>query len=180
MIWQVDVYELEPKLHERQWKARQQRARDDAGAIRPPSGGGSGKRTTAAARLAAARAAEAAKAAAKAAAQAAPPPRGWRGLDETGELTKRLAQQQRQGDPGNQGVVWPRIAEVGLLVALGGGGTLLRYALQQMQAEGWYEFAITQVRRACLHATVEKRPSRELRRARNHSRRSSSGPSDYG
>ena len=55
-----------------------------------------------------------------------------------------LAQQEREGDPTKQGVVWPRIAEIGLLVSLGGGGTLLRFALQRIKAEGFYQFVVCQ------------------------------------
>ena len=73
-----------------------------------------------------------------------------RKIDEDGSLTERLAQQERQGDPVKTGVVWPRIAELGLLVSLGGGGVVLRYALQQLQAQGWYEYVVCQATLAAV------------------------------
>ena len=75
---------------------------------------------------------------------------GMRKIDEDGSLTERLAQQERQGDPVKTGVVWPRIAELGLLVSLGGGGVVLRYALQQLQAQGWYEYVVCQATLAAV------------------------------
>ena len=84
------------------------------------------------------------KSAASSNGSAAKEPPGVRRLDEDGTLTKRLARQERTGDPTREGVVWSRIAEVGLLISLGGGGMLLRYALQTLQAEGWYDFVVCQ------------------------------------
>eukprot|EP00900_Chrysochromulina_parva_P012191 jgi/Chrpa1/20973/Chrysochromulina_OHIO_Genome00008881-RA len=75
---------------------------------------------------------------------------GMRKIDEDGSLTERLAQLERQGDPAKTGVVWPRIAELGLLVSLGGGGVVLRYALQQLQAQGWYEYVVCQATLAAV------------------------------
>ncbi len=46
--------------------------------------------------------------------------------------------------------MWSRIAEVGLLVSLGGGGSLLRFALQQMQKDGWYHFVVCQATLAAV------------------------------
>jgi len=65
-------------------------------------------------------------------------------------LTSSLAQQERRGDPTKDGVQWTRIAEVGLLASLGGGGTLVRYALQRLKAEGHYHFAVCQATLAAV------------------------------
>ena len=75
---------------------------------------------------------------------------GMRKVDDDGSLTKRLAQQERKGDPAKEGVVWPRICELGLLVSLGGGGSLLRFALQRLQSEGWYEYCVCQATLAAV------------------------------
>ena len=75
---------------------------------------------------------------------------GLRRLDEDGSLTAKLRREERNGDPTREGVVWPRIAEVGLLVSLGGGGTLLRFALQKLQDEGFYHFAACQATLAAV------------------------------
>jgi len=75
---------------------------------------------------------------------------GMRKVDEDGALTRLLAQQEHEGDPTKEGVVWPRVAELGLLVSLGGGGTLLRFSLQHLQAEGWYHFVVCQATLAAV------------------------------
>ena len=80
----------------------------------------------------------------------AEPGEGLRQIDEDGAMTRRLAQQSHEGDPTKEGVVWPKIAELGLLVSLGGGGALLRFALQQLQREGWYEFICCQATLAAV------------------------------
>ena len=77
-------------------------------------------------------------------------PPGVRKLDEDGSLTRRLGMQKKEGDPTRHGVVWPRIAELGLLVSLGGGGAVLRYALQQIVAEGKYDFVVCQATLAAV------------------------------
>ena len=63
-----------------------------------------------------------------------------------------LAQQERRGDPTKDGVQWTRIAEVGLLASLGGGGggSLLRFALQRLKAEGQFRFAVCQATLAAV------------------------------
>ena len=49
--------------------------------------------------------------------------------DVTGLLARELAAQIHDGDPDGEGVIWPRIAEVSLLGALGCGGWLLKLML---------------------------------------------------
>ena len=50
----------------------------------------------------------------------------------------------RHGDPLTSGVVWPRIAELALLVAIGGGSALLRFVLDTLKAEERYEYVVCQ------------------------------------
>ena len=88
--------------------------------------------------------------AAKSAEPSQPAIPGLRSMDEDGSLTARLQKEVHNGDPTREGVVWPRIAEVGLLISLGGGGTLLRFALQRLKAEGWYHFAACQATLAAV------------------------------
>ena len=64
--------------------------------------------------------------------------------DDSGALTTALNAQFRTGDPLDGGVVWPRVAEITLLGALGCGGWLLRYALQELAASEQYDFVVLQ------------------------------------
>jgi len=65
--------------------------------------------------------------------------------DVTGLLARELAAQIHDGDPDGEGVIWPRIAEVSLLGALGCGGWLLKLMLEELEAASSpYEYVILQ------------------------------------
>ena len=73
-----------------------------------------------------------------------------RALDMHGELARELQEQQRYGDPTTTGVVWPRVAEVGLLAGLGCGKLLVGLALEELRASGDYDFAVLQATMASV------------------------------
>ena len=73
-----------------------------------------------------------------------------RALDMHGELARELQEQQRYGDPTTTGVVWPRVAEVGLLAGLGCGKLLVALALEELRASGDYDFAVLQATMASV------------------------------
>ena len=55
--------------------------------------------------------------------------------------------QLHAGDPDNEGVVWPQIAEIALLGALGCGRRLIELLLDELEAEGsTYLYVVTQAR----------------------------------
>lgn len=54
-------------------------------------------------------------------------------VDEDGSLAKELQKTVRLGDPYNEGIVWPRIAEISLLGALGCGKALLQLVVEQLE-----------------------------------------------
>lgn len=56
-----------------------------------------------------------------------------RKIDLDGSLAQELENTVRLGDPYNEGIVWPRIAEVSLLGALGCGKQLLKLAIEQLE-----------------------------------------------
>jgi hypothetical protein len=53
-------------------------------------------------------------------------------VDWDGALSHELDQQARSGDPTNEGVVWPRVAELSLLGALGCGKWLVQTLLAEL------------------------------------------------
>ena len=57
---------------------------------------------------------------------------GTRKFDQDGSLAAGLQSTVRCGDPWNEGIVWPRIAEISLLGGLGCGKTLLSLALEKL------------------------------------------------
>ena len=66
-------------------------------------------------------------------------------LDADGSLAEALQAQPREGDPAVSGVVWPTIAEIALLGALGCGGYLLKLLLETLAAEApQYRFVVVQ------------------------------------
>lgn len=73
------------------------------------------------------------------------------GRIDDGSLTKALESQPRSGDPHGAGVVWPTIAEISLVGALGCGEYLLQMALEDIERRGSYEFVV-------LEATETSRP----------------------
>eukprot|EP00537_Pseudo-nitzschia_pungens_P014004 CAMPEP_0172385816 /NCGR_PEP_ID=MMETSP1061-20121228/3429_1 /TAXON_ID=37318 /ORGANISM="Pseudo-nitzschia pungens, Strain cf. pungens" /LENGTH=1063 /DNA_ID=CAMNT_0013114967 /DNA_START=242 /DNA_END=3433 /DNA_ORIENTATION=- len=54
-------------------------------------------------------------------------------IDEDGSLAKALEKTVRLGDPYNEGIVWPRIAEISLLGALGCGKVLVQLVIEQLE-----------------------------------------------
>lgn len=54
-------------------------------------------------------------------------------IDEDGSLAKELQRTVHLGDPYNEGIVWPRIAEISLLGALGCGRTLVQLVIEQLE-----------------------------------------------
>mmetsp|Transcript_6926 Transcript_6926/g.7922 ORF Transcript_6926/g.7922 Transcript_6926/m.7922 type:complete len:1045 (+) Transcript_6926:284-3418(+) len=54
-------------------------------------------------------------------------------IDEDGCLAKNLQKTIRLGDPYNEGIVWPRIAEISLLGALGCGRNLVQLVIEQLE-----------------------------------------------
>ena len=70
---------------------------------------------------------------------------------DDGTLTKELESQPRSGDPHGAGVVWPTIAEISLVGALGCGEYLVQMALDDIERQGCYEFVV-------LEATETSRP----------------------
>mmetsp|Transcript_27416 Transcript_27416/g.64236 ORF Transcript_27416/g.64236 Transcript_27416/m.64236 type:complete len:1027 (+) Transcript_27416:261-3341(+) len=54
-------------------------------------------------------------------------------IDEDGSLAKELAKTVHSGDPYNEGIVWPRIAEISLLGALGCGRVLVKLVIEQLE-----------------------------------------------
>jgi hypothetical protein len=62
------------------------------------------------------------------------PMRG-RSVDRDGELAMALQNTVRLGDPYNEGIVWPRIAEISLLGGLGCGKALVQLVLEDLEAK---------------------------------------------
>ena len=61
-------------------------------------------------------------------------PETQRQVDRDGTLSKELQSTVRLGDPHNEGIVWPRIAEISLLGSLGGcGRTLVSLVLEDLE-----------------------------------------------
>lgn len=54
-------------------------------------------------------------------------------IDKAGKLAKELQKTVRLGDPYNEGIVWPRIAEISLLGGLGCGRNLVRLVVEQLE-----------------------------------------------
>jgi hypothetical protein len=60
-------------------------------------------------------------------------PKKQRLVDRDGRLARELQQTVRMGDPYNEGIVWPRVAEISLLGALGCGRALVKLAIEQLE-----------------------------------------------
>ena len=58
-----------------------------------------------------------------------------RRVDRDGELAMALQNTIRLGDPYNEGIVWPRIAEISLLGGLGCGKALVQLVLEDLEAK---------------------------------------------
>jgi GNAT superfamily N-acetyltransferase len=66
-------------------------------------------------------------------------------VDEDGALAVELQAQLHAGDPDSEGIVWPRIAELSLLGALGCGRQLVELVIANCEAEDSpYEFLVVQ------------------------------------
>ena len=64
--------------------------------------------------------------------------------DTNGDLSAELEAQERSGDPLAGGVVFPTIAEIGLVGALGCGEYLLRMALDDIRTRERYQYVVLQ------------------------------------
>jgi hypothetical protein len=73
-----------------------------------------------------------------------------RALDVDGRIANELQAQTRFGDPTTTGVVWPKVAEVGLVAGLGAGKLLVRLALEELRASGEFDFAVLQATMASV------------------------------
>jgi hypothetical protein len=65
-------------------------------------------------------------------------------VDSDGSLAAELEKQERSGDPLAGGVVFPSIAEIGLVGGLGCGEYLLRMALDDIRTSGKYHYVVLQ------------------------------------
>lgn len=61
------------------------------------------------------------------------PSKKQRLVDRDGRLASELQQTVRLGDPYDEGIIWPRIAEISLLGALGCGRTLVKLLIEQLE-----------------------------------------------
>lgn len=57
-----------------------------------------------------------------------------RKFDEDGSLAAQIQNTVRCGDPWNEGIVWPRVAEISLLGALGCGRVLLSLVIERLES----------------------------------------------
>lgn len=73
------------------------------------------------------------------------------GFVDDGSFSEGLERQPRSGDPLAEGVVWPTIAEMSLVGALGCGEYLLQMALDDIARRGTYDYVV-------LEATDMSRP----------------------
>mmetsp|Transcript_13205 Transcript_13205/g.25039 ORF Transcript_13205/g.25039 Transcript_13205/m.25039 type:complete len:752 (-) Transcript_13205:223-2478(-) len=67
-----------------------------------------------------------------------------RKVDENGEIARQLSDQFHHGDPLKEGIMWPRVAEISLVGALGCGGWLVSLVLEEMEAENQYDWVVLQ------------------------------------
>eukprot|EP00968_Pinguiococcus_pyrenoidosus_P017075 scaffold1661_cov251-Pinguiococcus_pyrenoidosus.AAC.15 len=63
-------------------------------------------------------------------------------VDEDGALADALNGVQHAGNWQDQGVIWDRVAEIGLVGALGCGDWLMRLVLDEIQLQGQYDFVV--------------------------------------
>eukprot|EP00592_Proboscia_alata_P008802 CAMPEP_0194364116 /NCGR_PEP_ID=MMETSP0174-20130528/12023_1 /TAXON_ID=216777 /ORGANISM="Proboscia alata, Strain PI-D3" /LENGTH=1007 /DNA_ID=CAMNT_0039137973 /DNA_START=49 /DNA_END=3069 /DNA_ORIENTATION=+ len=64
--------------------------------------------------------------------------------DHDGCLSSLLEAQPRSGDPFGTGVVWPTIAEIGILCGVGCGEYLFRMAIDEIISKGTYDYIVLQ------------------------------------
>jgi hypothetical protein len=65
-------------------------------------------------------------------------------VDADGSLACELQAELHGGDPDGEGIVWPRIAELSLLGALGCGRWLVELIIGELEASGDYSYIVTQ------------------------------------
>ena len=66
-------------------------------------------------------------------------------VDREGSISRDLMAQIYAGDPDGEGIVWPRVAELSLLGALGCGGWLLQLVIDGLETEqSPYRYVVTQ------------------------------------
>ena len=66
-------------------------------------------------------------------------------VDREGCISRDLMAQIYAGDPDGEGIVWPRVAELSLLGALGCGGWLLQLVIDGLETEqSPYRYVVTQ------------------------------------
>ena len=64
--------------------------------------------------------------------------------DHDGLLAGELELQFRSGDPRGEGVIWPKVAEISLMGALGCGELLMQLVLEEMEAAHTFDYAVVQ------------------------------------
>jgi hypothetical protein len=67
--------------------------------------------------------------------------------DQDNSLSMELDAQERSGNPDAEGIIWPNCAELSLLGGLGCGTMLVRLLMEQLEADGKFDYVIVQVRR---------------------------------
>ena len=67
-----------------------------------------------------------------------------KGIVDDGTLSTELELQSRSGDPTATGVVWPTVAEISLVGALGCGEYLVRLGLDDLSKRGGYDYVVLQ------------------------------------
>ena len=65
-------------------------------------------------------------------------------VDADGSLSNELNAQFHHGDPKVEGVVWPRVAEISLVGALGCGRWLVELIVEEMESKNEYDFIVLQ------------------------------------
>jgi hypothetical protein len=65
-------------------------------------------------------------------------------VDADGSLALELESMERSGDPLREGIVFPQLAEIGLVGGLGCGEYLLRMALDHIRTKGQYKYVVLQ------------------------------------
>ena len=66
-------------------------------------------------------------------------------IDSDGSLSAALNEQVHDGDPDGEGVIWPHLAEISLLGALGCGAWLLRLIIEELEKpDSQYDYCVCQ------------------------------------
>ena len=67
-----------------------------------------------------------------------------RSIDWGGELSAQLEKQKRAGNADAEGIVWPRVAELGCIGSLGCGKFLMQIVINELAEGGNYDFLVLQ------------------------------------